>query len=49
MVFDDMLEPTDTVLTVIIATIFLVLIWLMIFWIVLKLGSGPLSLPFLSI
>lgn len=46
MVFDDMLEPTDTVLTVIIATIFLVLIWLMIFWIVLKLGSGPLSLLF---
>ena len=37
----DMIEPTDTILTVIIAGIVFVLMWLLI---VLKIGIGPLSM-----
>ena len=40
----DMIEPTDTILTVIIAGIVFVLIWLLIIGIVLKIGIGPLSM-----
>ena len=36
-----MIEPTDTILTVIIAGIVFVLMWLLI---VLKIGIGPLSM-----